>query len=69
MNDSKLPMFLTPKQFREHIANWSDDKLRDKIENDGFPAINENPGGKRARYSIPTKEALLWFKRREIKAG
>jgi hypothetical protein len=64
----KLPMFLTPKQFRENIADWSDDTLRRKIQDEGFPAINIG-AGERPKYSIPKDEALLWFKRRTVKAG
>jgi hypothetical protein len=63
--EKKLPIYLTPKQFRENIVNWSDDTLRNNIEQHGFPAIKTDSG----RYLVPREDALLWFKRRTVKAG
>jgi hypothetical protein len=65
MSDKKLPKFLTPKDFREHIVNWSDDTLRRRVQNDKMPAIQQENG----RYLFPTEEVLLWFKRRQVRAG
>lgn len=66
MTDKKLPKFLTPKDFREHIVNWSDDTIRRRIQNDKMPAIQQDNG----RYLLgPTDDLLLWFKRRQVRAG
>jgi len=65
MDNEKLPLFLDYDGFREHIADWSNQKIYRAIIHDGLPAIKTE----RARYLVITKEALLWFKRREVKAG
>jgi hypothetical protein len=64
----KLPMYLTPKQLRETLVDWSDDTLRNKIESEGFPAIQTGIGP-RPRFLIPRDEAILWFKRRTVKTS
>lgn len=58
-----LPVLLTPKAFRMYIVDWSDDKLRRKVQNEGLPAHQEASG----RYVYPTAEVLLWFKRQGVK--
>lgn len=65
MTEKKLPKYLTPKDFREHIVNWSDDTIRRRIHNCGMPAVQQDNG----RYIFPTEEVLLWFKRRTVRAG
>lgn len=55
-----LPRFLTPKQFKKHIADWSDEVLREEATHNGMPHIIRDNG----RYLYPTREVLLWFKRR-----
>ena len=63
MDDKKLPKFLTMKEFRERIINWSDDTIRRRIHEDKLPAVKEGNG----RYIFPTQEVLEWFKRRAVK--
>lgn len=65
MDDKKLPKFLTMKDFRSHIVNWSDDTIRRRIQNEGLPAMQDVNG----RYMFPTQEVLDWFKRRMVRAG
>lgn len=63
MESKKLPTFLTTKGLQEHIIDWSDDTIRRRIQDDGFPAIQEKNG----RYLFATKDVLEWFKRRTAK--
>ena len=60
MGEKKLRKYLTPKEFQEHIADWSIDTLKRRIKDEGFPAIQDASG-----ILIPTEEAELWFKRRK----
>lgn len=60
-----LPKFLTPKQFKKYIADFSDEVLRDEALNHGLPHIIRDNG----RYLYPTREVLIWFKRRFQNAG
>jgi excisionase family DNA binding protein len=63
MSDKKLPKFLTMKDFRENIINWSDDTIRRRIKDEALPAVQEGNG----RYLFPTQDVLEWFKRRTAK--
>lgn len=58
----KLPKFLTMRGFREHIIDWSDDKIRRLIESGELPAKQEPSG----RYVFETAVVLEWFKRRTV---
>jgi len=64
MDERKLPKFLTMKQFREAIINWSDDTIRRRIHDEAMPAQRDG-----RQFIFPTQEVLDWFKRRGIKAG
>lgn len=64
MGAQKLPKFLTMREFQENIINWSDDKIRRKVDKEGLPARQEASG----RYVFDTQEVLDWFKRRTVKA-
>ena len=63
--EKSLPVYLTMAQLRDRIVSWSEDTIRRKIKENGFPAIQDEGG----RYIFPTKLVLEWFKRREVKAG
>lgn len=60
MGEKKLPRYLTSKQLREEIVNWSDEVLKSRVES-GFPAFKDDGG----RYLFPTAEVLDYMKRRE----
>lgn len=62
ITEDMLPVFLTPKKFRQYIADWSDDKLRRKVKDEGMPAIQEASG----RYMYPSGPVLLWLKRQGL---
>lgn len=64
MIDKRLPKFLTMRQFREHIVNWSDDTVRRRIHDEGLPAVKD---GK--QFLFETQLVLEWFKRRQMRAG
>lgn len=59
-----MPVFLTMRQLRESVVDWSDDTIKRKIKNDGFPAIQDEGG----RYLFPTDKVMDWFKRRTVQA-
>lgn len=59
MAAKKLPMFLTSKQLREHIIDWSDETLKRRIDK-GFPAFKDDGG----QYLFPTEKVLDYMKRR-----
>lgn len=63
MGERKLPKFLTMKDFRENIIDWSDDKIRRLIVAGDLPAKQEPSG----RYVFETSEVLDWFKRRTVR--
>lgn len=63
VSEKKFPMYLTQKDFRERVINWSDDIIRSRIKDDGMPAIQQGNG----RYVFPTQEVLDWFKRRSVR--
>lgn len=56
--------YLTMSQLRQQIIDWTDDTIRNKIKNEGFPAIRDGRG-----YLFDRKEVELWFKRRTVHAG
>lgn len=60
MGERKLPKYLTSKQLREEIVNWTDEQLKSRIDS-GFPAFKDDGG----RYLFPTTEVLDYMKRRK----
>lgn len=64
MDEKKLPKFLTMKDFRANIVNWSDDTIRRRIHDEGMPAVREG-----RQFLFPTQEVLDWLKRRMVRAG
>lgn len=65
IDPSNLPLFLSAPELKEHVVTWSTDTLKKRIDEDGFPAIRDESG----HYLFSTKDVLLWFKKREIRAG
>lgn len=65
MDPKRLPKYLTMKDFRENIVNWSDQKIRRKIKEEGLPAMQEDNG----RWLFPTQDVIEWFKRRVAKTA
>jgi len=65
VDNKKLPRYLTMKDFRENIVNWSDDTIRRRIQ-EGMPAMQDTASG---RYVFPTQEVMDWFKRRLVRTG
>jgi hypothetical protein len=51
------------KGLRTEVINWSDDTIRRRIRDDGFPAMKDEKG----RYTFCTDDVLDWFKRRTVK--
>ncbi len=63
--EKRLPKFLTTKEFKEHIINWSDATIRRRIhESDPLPAIKQGRS-----YIFETQEVLDWLKRNTVRAG
>lgn len=66
MSGKQLPMYMNYAIFKEKVVNWSDDKIRREIQNNGMPAVQLDNG----RYNIgPSDELMSWFKRRKVRAG
>lgn len=63
MAATKLPMFLTKKQLKEHVVDWSDDTLYRRIK-EGFPAIKDH-----GNYVFPTQECIDYLKRRTVRTN
>lgn len=64
MEETKLPKYLTMRQFREHIIGWSDDTIRRRIHDEGMPAQKEG-----RQFIFETRLILDWLKRRGARAG
>lgn len=60
VSDGKLPRYLTTRQLRREIVDWSDEVLKSRIDS-GFPAFKDDKG----QYLFPTLEVLDYMKRRE----
>lgn len=63
MGEKKLPLYLTVKQLREEVVDWTDEILRKRIDK-GFPAFKDDGG----RYLFPRDEVLDYMKRRRGKS-
>jgi len=63
LDKRRLPVFLNMKGLRTEVINWSDDTIRRRIRDDGFPAMKDEKG----RYTFCTDDVLDWFKRRTVK--
>ena len=53
--------FMTFQEFREKVCDWSDDTIRRRHKNEGFPLVRDGAG-----YVIPRKKMQEWFKAREV---
>lgn len=63
-SDVQKRRFLTMDDLRAEYVKWSDDTIRRRVKDEGFPAIQDSGG-----LLFDRKEVELWFKRRAVKAG
>lgn len=56
----RLPAMLTTRTLQELVIDWSDDTIRRKIKDKGFPGKQEEPGGP---YVFATQDVRSWFKK------